>query len=98
MINADMREYDFYLYSEPNSYGQSVLSEDVQGTVKMAIYNSNKSLTGGVDYTGGHYVGLTHDKGISDKYVIQYGDIRLKVLYTVSVPKHLTQVMMAEVR
>lgn len=97
MINADMRLYDYYLYEGEDGYGQPALSEDVKGSVKMAIYNSNKSVTGDIEYSGGDYIGLTNDKGISDKYVIQYGDIRLKVLYTVSCPKHLTQVMMRTV-
>ena len=97
MINVDMKEYNFYLYGDKNAYGQPTLSEETQGVVKMAIYSSNKSLTGSVDYTGGDYVGLTRNNEITDKYVIQYGDVKLKVLYTIVCPRHLTQVMMSEV-
>lgn len=97
MINADMRDYNYYLYENKNAYGQETLSKDIKGTVKMVIHTSNKSITGEVEYSGGDYIGLTRDKEISDKYVIQYGDDKLKVLYTVSCPKHLTQVMMRKV-
>ena len=97
MINVNMREYYYYLYGEPNAYGQPTLSEDVCGTIKMAIYNSNKSLTSSIEYTGGHYIGLTYDKQVNDKYVIQFGDIQLKVLYTIPCAGQPTQVMMSEV-
>lgn len=96
MIYPNIRTYDFYLYEDKGAYGQPALSEDVKGQVKMAVYSSNKSVTGSIQYAGGDYVGLTHDKDISDKYVIQYGDVKLKVLYTISCPNHLTQVMMTE--
>lgn len=95
MIATDMKEYNYYLYGEPDAYGQPTLSNEVQGSVKMAIYSSNKSITGDVNYTGGDYIGLTHNKNIDDKYVIQYGEERLKVKYTISVPRHMTQVFMS---
>ena len=28
MITADMHEYDYFLYAEPNEYGQQVLIKD----------------------------------------------------------------------
>lgn len=80
MINADMRIYDFYTYEENNAYGQPQLSKDVKGSVKMAINVSSQSVQDNVLYTGAEFVGLTH-ADITDKYVIQYGDEKLKVLY-----------------
>ena len=97
MINTDMRDYNYYLYEDENGYGQPTLSKDIKGTIKMVIHDSNKSITGNIEYSGGDYIGLTYDKNINDKYAIQYGDYKLKVLYTVSCPKHLTQVMMRKV-
>ena len=38
MINTDMRDYDYYLYDDENSYGQSQLSKETKGKVKMAVY------------------------------------------------------------
>ena len=95
MINANMKQHDYYLYGENDSYGQPTLSEEVVGSVKMAIHSSNKSVTGDVNYTGGNYIGLTNDPDINDKYVIKYGDERLKVKYIVAVPRHMTQVFMS---
>ena len=80
MINADMRIYDFYTYEENNAYGQPQLSKDVKGSVKMAINVSSQSVQDNVLYTGAEFVGLTH-ADVTDKYVIQYGDEKLKVLY-----------------
>ena len=80
MINAGMREYDYYLYGEPNAYGQPVLSEEKQGTLKMNINIASQSVQDNVLYGGANYVGLTHAQ-VNDKYVIQYGDEKLKVQY-----------------
>jgi hypothetical protein len=95
MINADMKHHDYYLYGEQDMYGQPTLSDEVIGSVKMAIYSSNKSVTGDVNYVGGDYIGLTNDPNINDKYVIQYGNERLKVKYIVYAPRHMTQVFMS---
>lgn len=80
MVNADMRNYEYYTYQEEDAYGQPTLSEEVQGTIKMAIYTATQSIKDSVAYSGTQYTGLTHG-AITDKYVIQYGDERLKVLY-----------------
>lgn len=80
MINSNMRIYDFYTYGENNAYGQPQLSKEVQGSIKMAINISSQSVQENVNYTGAEYVGLTH-ADVTDKYVIQYGDSKLKVLY-----------------
>lgn len=80
MINADMRIYDFYTYGENNAYGQAQLSDEVQGSVKMAINVTSQSVQDNVLYHGAEFVGLTHAE-LNDRCVIQYGEIKLKVLY-----------------
>lgn len=81
MINADMREYGYYLYGDPNAYGQSTLSDELQGTVKLSINTTTQTVQDNIRYKDCTYIGLTHNKDITDKYVIQYGDEKLKVLY-----------------
>ena len=80
MINPDMRLYDYYTYGDNDAYAQPQLSQDVQGTIKMAIYTASQGIKDSVTYTGTEYIGLTHD-AISDKYVIRHNDEKLKVLY-----------------
>lgn len=80
MVNADMRTYDYFTYGSDDVYGQPQLSEDVQGTVKMAIYTTSQYIQDNVNYQGASYIGLTHSP-VNDKMVIQYGDKKLKVLY-----------------
>lgn len=93
MINADMRVYDYYTYEENNAYGQPQLSQEIKGSVKMAINVTSQSVQDNVLYTGAEFVGLTHAE-LSDKYVIQYGDSKLKVLY-VNPKGRLKQVFMS---
>lgn len=80
MINANMREYDYYLYGDNNGYGQPTLSKEVQGTVKMSIDTTNQNTQDNVNYKDSKYIGLTH-ADVTDKFVIQYGKEKLKVLY-----------------
>lgn len=81
MINADMREYDFYTYGDSDGYGQPALSKDVQGTIKIAIYETSTAIQNNITYKNASYVGLTHDSKVNDTYVIKYENKRLKVLY-----------------
>ena len=81
MINADMREYEYYTYGDSDSYGQPALSKDVQGTIKMAIYTTAQAIQDNIAYKNASYVGLTHNSKVNDTYVIKYEDKRLKVLY-----------------
>ena len=81
MINADMREYEYYTYGDRDGYGQPALSKDVQGTIKIAIYTSSQAIQDNIAYKNASYVGLTHNSKVNDTYVIQYGEKRLKVLY-----------------
>lgn len=80
MINADMRNYDFYLYVAADDYGQSVLTEDVQGAIKMAIYPTTQAIQDNINYKAAQYVGMTTET-INDRYVIDYEGQKLKVLY-----------------
>lgn len=81
MINADMREYDFYTYGDSDGYGQPALSKDVQGKIKMAIYETSQAIQDNIRYKNASYVGLTHNRKVNDTYVIDYENKRLKVLY-----------------
>lgn len=81
MINTDMREYDFYTYGDSDGYGQPALSKDVQGTIKMAIYETAQAIQDNIRYKNASYVGLTHNRKVNDTYVIDYENKRLKVLY-----------------
>lgn len=80
MINTNMREYDYFTYGDDNGYGSPILSEEVQGTIKISIDTTNQSTQSNINYKEANYIGLTH-ADITDKYVIQYGDVKLKVLY-----------------
>jgi hypothetical protein len=81
MINADMREYDFYTYGDTDGYGQPALSENVQGKVKMAIYETSTAIQDNIAYKNATYVGLTHNSNVNDTYVVVFENKRLKVLY-----------------
>jgi hypothetical protein len=94
MINNKMRNYDYFTYGENNSYGQPQLSETVQGTIKMAINVTSQYVQDNIQYKNATYVGLTF-ASVNDKYVIQYGDVKLKVLY-VNPAGRMNQVFMSE--
>lgn len=88
MINASMREYDYFLISaETNGYGQHTLIKNengdpvVQGTIKMAISIASQAINENITYQGANYVGITHDKNMTDHYVISYKGKLLKVQY-----------------
>ena len=95
MINARMRYYDYWLYEGADSYGQAKLSEDIKGTVKMSINVTSQNVQDNINYAGAEYVGLTHAP-VNDKYVIKYGEERLKVLYVNTVGRY-NQVFLAKV-
>lgn len=95
MINADMRSYNYFTFGEPNSYGQPQLSQEAQGTIKMAINISSQSIQDNINYKDCAYIGLTHSH-LDDSYAIQYGDKKLKVLY-VNPKGRFTQVFLAEI-
>ena len=80
MINADMRVYDYFTYDGSDAYAQPKLSEEAQGSVKMAIYITSQYVQNNINYIGASYVGFTSED-VTDKMAIQYGDKKLKVLY-----------------
>lgn len=83
MINSSMRDYEYFLLGVDNGYGQTSMTPDAQGTVKISIATLTKTVTDDIRYSDASYIGLTHDKNINDTYVIQYGDELLKVQYVI---------------
>lgn len=81
MITTNMSIYNYFTFGDNSGYGQPTLSEEPQGTIKMAIYLSSQSTQDNINYQDCNYVGLTTDKSVNDKMVIQYGSEKLKVLY-----------------
>lgn len=95
MITTDMRLYDYFLYEDKDAYGQPQLSKGRKGVVKMAINTTSQTIQENINYSGASYIGLTHSL-LDDSYVIQYGDVKLKVLY-VNPKGRLKQVFLAEI-
>ena len=96
MINANMRSYDYYTFGEKNEYGQPELSPEVRGSILMSIYTTSTSVQDNINYKNAQYIGLTH-ANINDKYVIQYGKNKLKVLYVIDAgPQLFKQVFMGD--
>lgn len=95
MINAQMTEYKYFVYKE-NEYGEQVIDILSSGTILMAINLVNKEVTDNILYTNANYIGLTLDNSITDKFVIEYGKEKLKVLY-VNPQGRYKQVFMAKV-
>lgn len=90
-----MRTYNYFTFGENDEYGQPQLSEEVQGTIKMAVNIVSQTIADNVNYKQATYIGLTHDAKVDDTYVIEYGAEKLKVLY-VNPKGRLKQVFMAE--
>ncbi len=80
MINAAMRTYNYFTFGAEDDYGQPRLSDTIQGSVKMAIYNTSTNVQDNINYTDCNYVGLTMAP-VDDSYVIEYGGEKLKVQY-----------------
>ena len=95
MISTDMRQYDYLLYGEEDAYGTPTLSNEIKGTIKLAIYTNSIAVTDSVKYSEGDYVALTRSP-IADNYVIIYGEKRLKVLYVIPTRTY-TQVFLKEI-
>lgn len=96
MINNKMRSYDYFTLGALDEYGQAKISDTVQGSIKMAIYPTSQNVQDNVLYLNAQYMGLTHNKSINDTYIIQFGEVKLKVLY-VSPGERLQQVFLAKV-
>lgn len=80
MINANMRSYNYFTFGDDNGYGSPQLSQDIKGTIKMALNVTSQSVQDNIRYKGATYLGLTHDD-VDDTYVIDTGNEKLKVLY-----------------
>ena len=99
MIYTAMRDYSYFLLSE-DDYGQCTLKRDnygepvIQGTVKMTINITSQSVQDNINYSQATYIGLTHAP-VTDAYVIQYGDKKLKVLYVNTLGRY-NQVFMGD--
>ena len=79
MISNKMRFYDYYLM-EKDDYAQEVVGENVIGSVKMAIFETSKTVQDDIRYEDATYLGLT-PAIVDDTFVIKYGNEKLKVLY-----------------
>ena len=96
MLNRDMRLYNYFTYSETqDAYGQKVVNQEPQGKVKIAINITNQSIQDNINYKNASYVGLTQAT-LNDHCVIEYGDVKLKVLY-VNPKGRMKQVFLAEI-
>ena len=82
MINTKMRLYEYFTYGEPDEYGQSVLSPNPVGAIKLSISNISTATTDSIKYKDADYIGLTLAK-VDDTYVIKYNDQMLKVRYVI---------------
>ena len=96
MINHKMRTYNYFTFGEMDDYGQAKISEDVKGSVKMAIFPTSQTVQQNILYLNAQYVGFTLDKRVNDTFVIDYEGSKLKVLY-VSGPERIKQVFLSKV-
>lgn len=94
MINNQMRDYYYYTFGDYNEYGQQSLSLEPVGVIKMAINITNQSIQDSILYQKATYIGLTANEDINESFIIQYGSMKLKVLY-VNPMGRLNQVFMA---
>ena len=81
MINFDMKLYDYFTIGDNDAYGQPQVSTEPVGQVKMAVYSTSTATQDNVLYKSAEYIGLTTDAEITDRYIIQHDNERLKVLY-----------------
>lgn len=84
MIVSGMRNYDYFKTVFNAEYGQEHLpaaDATPEGKVKLAIFPISTGTQDNILYANCSYVGLTIDAEIEDKYIIQYGEERLKVSY-----------------
>lgn len=89
------KQYNFFTFGEDNGYGQPALSANPVGKIKMSIHLTNQAVIDNINYKDATFIGLTYDKNINDRYVIEYGNEKLKVLYTNTVGRY-TQVFLQE--
>lgn len=83
MINAEMRQYNFFQLGELDEYGQRQLpaaDAEPTGQIKMAIALTSQNVQDNINFLNAQYIGLTM-ANVDDTYIIEYGKERLKVLY-----------------
>lgn len=80
MINNEMRLYNYMLYAQSDEYGQATISNEIKGQIKMAIYTMSQAIADNIKYKEATYIGLTQSE-IDDRFIILYGNEKLKVLY-----------------
>lgn len=95
MINASMRNYEYYIIGAQDEYGQMTLSKEPQGKVMIAIYTLTTTTNTNVNYKDATYIALTQNRAINDSYVIKYGEEKLKVKYVMPFGRYY-QVFLAE--
>lgn len=81
MINAKMRDYNFFTFGTKNAFGEETLSAFPTGTVRMSIHLTSQTIQDNINYKDCNYIGFTHDTKVDDTYVIEYEGTKLKVLY-----------------
>lgn len=90
MINARMKLYNFFTIGEPNGYGQPQMpatDAEPTGQIRMAIELLTQSAADNVCYREASFVGFTH-MDIDTSFIIQYDDLRLKVMYVVDAGRY----------
>lgn len=81
MIQSNMKLYNYYVLNELDDYGTNQASEEVKGQVKLSIFLQTKQLSDNSIYKDTQFTALTNDKDINEKYLIEYNEKLLKVLY-----------------
>lgn len=92
MIAADMREYDYYLVSDNDEYGQPLVNANPSGKIKMCINILTQAATGNVVYESASFIGLTK-QSVTEAYIIDFNGVKLKVNYVNPMGRY-TQVYM----
>lgn len=80
MINTNMRHYTYFTLGAEDAYGQPQLSTETVGTIKMSIETSTHQIQDNILYSNATFIGFTNDY-VDDSYVVNYGNMKLKVLY-----------------
>lgn len=80
MITTRMKTYNYYLLADSDEYGQAQITPEAQGQIKMALSTTSQSVQDNINYKDANYIGLTLNE-INDKYIIEVGEEKLKVLY-----------------
>lgn len=79
-----MRLYNYWLISQNEKYAQEIYPSKeaaAAGQIKMSIFPTSTGTQDNILYNNCSFVGLTHDAGVNEKYVIEYNKERLKVAY-----------------